>query len=45
MEEHDHWTPPKWMYRERRPPDDDSYFENMIKVIFIAGLNWRMIGF
>lgn len=37
------WTPPKWMYRGRRPPDDDAYFENMARVIFLAGLNWKMI--
>ncbi|UCG36648.1 MAG: DNA-3-methyladenine glycosylase I [Candidatus Bathyarchaeota archaeon] len=38
------WSPPKWMYRDRKPPSDDSYFENMIRVIFMAGLNWRMIS-
>lgn len=37
------WSPPKWMYRNRTPPNDDTYFENMTRVIFIAGLSWKMI--
>jgi 3-methyladenine DNA glycosylase Tag len=37
------WAPPKWMYRDRRPANDDAYFENMTRVIFLAGLNWEMI--
>jgi DNA-3-methyladenine glycosylase I len=37
------WRPPKWMYREKRPTSDDAYFENMTRVVFLAGLNWRMI--
>lgn len=37
------WTPPKWMYRDRRPPNDNAYFENMTRVIFLAGLSWKMI--
>ncbi len=37
------WRPPQWMYRGRRPPNDDAYFENMTRVIFLAGLNWKMI--
>jgi len=31
------------MYRGRRPPNDDAYFENMTRVVFLAGLNWKMI--
>jgi len=38
------WSPPKWMYRDRRPSKDDAYFENMTRVIFLAGLSWKMIG-
>jgi len=31
------------MYRGKRPPNDDAYFETMSRVIFEAGLNWDMI--
>jgi DNA-3-methyladenine glycosylase I len=31
------------MYREKRPTSDDVYFENMARVVFLAGLSWRMI--
>jgi 3-methyladenine DNA glycosylase Tag len=37
------WSPPAWMYRNRRPSNDDAYFENMTRVIFLAGLSWKMI--
>jgi len=37
------WSPPKWMYRDKRPRNDDAYFENMTRVIFLAGLSWKMI--
>jgi 3-methyladenine DNA glycosylase Tag len=37
------WSPPKWIYRNRQPPDDNAYFENMSRVIFLAGLSWKMI--
>jgi len=37
------WTPPKWIYCDRHPPNDDAYFENMTRVIFLAGLSWKMI--
>ena len=40
---HGGWSPPEWMYRERQPPGDDAYFENMTRVIFQAGLSWNMI--
>lgn len=42
MDESD-WRPPSWIYRETRPPNDDVYFENLIHVIFQAGLSWKMI--
>lgn len=38
------WRPPAWMYRDTRPPNDDAYFENMTRIIFIAGLSWKMIA-
>jgi DNA-3-methyladenine glycosylase I len=37
------WQIPKWWYRDRRPLNDDAYFENMCRVIFQAGLNWQVI--
>jgi DNA-3-methyladenine glycosylase I len=37
------WQPPKWIYRNKRPTSDDAYFENMIRVVFLAGLSWGMI--
>jgi DNA-3-methyladenine glycosylase I len=37
------WRPPKWMHRDKRPTSDDAYFENMTRVIFLAGLSWEMI--
>jgi 3-methyladenine DNA glycosylase Tag len=37
------WHPPKWIYRDKRPTSDDAYFENITRVIFLAGLSWRMI--
>jgi DNA-3-methyladenine glycosylase I len=37
------WQPPKWIYRNKRPTSDDAYFENMTRVIFLAGLSWGMI--
>ena len=37
------WSPPKWIYRNKRPTNDNAYFENMTRVIFLAGLSWKMI--
>ena len=34
---------PEWWYREKCPPNDNAYFENMTRVIFQAGLNWHVI--
>jgi DNA-3-methyladenine glycosylase I len=36
------WSPPDWMYRNSRP-NDNGYFENMTRIIFQGGLNWRVI--
>ncbi|MCW3995100.1 MAG: DNA-3-methyladenine glycosylase I [Candidatus Bathyarchaeota archaeon] len=37
------WQVPEWWYREKRPPSDNAYFENMCRVIFQAGLNWHVV--
>src|SRR5208283_3690415 len=37
------WQMPKWWYREKRPSNDEAYFENRSRVIFQAGLNWHVI--
>lgn len=37
------WHPPAWMYRNTRPPNDDAYFENLTRIIFLAGLSWKLI--
>ena len=39
----ENWQPPEWWYREKRPPNDNAYFENMCRIIFQAGLNWSII--
>jgi len=31
------------MYRNRRPPSDSAYFENLARCIFQAGLSWRTV--
>ena len=31
------------MHRDKRPASDDVYFENMTRVIFLAGLSWKTI--
>ncbi len=40
---HHNWTPPSWVYTNRRPQTDDAYFENLTRVVFTAGLNWNTI--
>jgi DNA-3-methyladenine glycosylase I len=37
------WHMPNWWYRGKHPPNDNDYFENMCRVIFQEGLNWRVI--
>jgi hypothetical protein len=37
------WKPPEWWYRKQRPPNDEAHLENMSRVIFQAGLNWKVI--
>jgi DNA-3-methyladenine glycosylase I len=42
--EDERMRPPNWMYREAKPPSDNSYFENMARVIFLAGFSWKLIN-
>ncbi|NYT11384.1 MAG: DNA-3-methyladenine glycosylase I [Methanomassiliicoccales archaeon] len=44
MLEDERRRPPSWMYREESPPSEDSYFENMARVIFLAGFSWKVIN-
>jgi 3-methyladenine DNA glycosylase Tag len=37
------WKPPSWWYRDKKPPNDGTYFENLTRCIFQAGLSWRTI--
>ena len=37
-----HWSAPDWMYRNSQP-GNTGYFENMTRIIFQGGLNWRII--
>jgi len=39
----EHWSPPDWFYARKRPSSDDAYFENMSRIIFQAGLNWKVV--
>lgn len=32
-----------WHYRDRDPPNDDAYFENMARIILKGSLNWQFI--
>ena len=34
---------PHWWYRGRRPESDESYFENLCRVLFQTGLNWAVV--
>lgn len=34
---------PQWWYRGCRPRSDDAYFENLCRVLFQTGLNWRVV--
>ncbi|MCW4000234.1 MAG: DNA-3-methyladenine glycosylase I [Candidatus Bathyarchaeota archaeon] len=41
--QHQGWQMPSWWYRNKHPPNDNAYFENMCRVIFEAGLNWHVV--
>ncbi|MCK5159353.1 MAG: DNA-3-methyladenine glycosylase I [Candidatus Heimdallarchaeota archaeon] len=32
-----------WFIRDKKPPTDDAIFENLTRVIFQGGLNWKII--
>jgi 3-methyladenine DNA glycosylase Tag len=40
---HAEWKMPSWWYRDKKPPNDRAYFENLTRCIFQAGLSWRTI--
>lgn len=33
-----------WMYRDKKPPSDSAYFENMSRCVFQSGLSWTTIA-
>jgi DNA-3-methyladenine glycosylase I len=35
---------PPWVYRDRKPEDDRTYFENLTRILFEAGMSWRIIA-
>jgi DNA-3-methyladenine glycosylase I len=35
---------PLWVYRDKKPDDDRTYFENLTRIIFEAGMSWRIIA-
>ena len=43
MQENESWQMPEWWFREKCPSNDEEYFENLSRIIFQAGLNWRVI--
>ena len=38
------WTPPYWVYTDKRPETDTQYFENLTRCIFQAGLSWQLMS-
>ncbi|MHA1171746.1 MAG: DNA-3-methyladenine glycosylase I [Candidatus Heimdallarchaeota archaeon] len=33
-----------WFIRDKKPINDDAFFENLTRVIFQGGLNWKIIN-
>jgi len=33
-----------WFFRDTGPPNDNSYYENMTRCVFQAGLSWQLIS-
>jgi 3-methyladenine DNA glycosylase Tag len=40
----DHNRMPDWVYVDRKPENDEKYFENLTRCIFQAGLSWQLIA-
>jgi len=38
------WTPPNWVYKDKRPGTDIQYFGNLTRCIFQAGLSWQLMS-
>lgn len=43
VQEQQNQSMPNWWYQNRRPQSDDAYFENLCRIIFQTGLNWRVV--
>ncbi len=35
---------PPWVHRDRKPENDRVYFENLTRIVFEAGMSWRIIA-
>jgi DNA-3-methyladenine glycosylase I len=35
---------PAWVYKDRKPETDHEYFENLTRIVFEAGMSWRIIA-
>lgn len=35
---------PQWVHRDRKPENDRVYFENLTRIVFEAGMSWRIIA-
>jgi 3-methyladenine DNA glycosylase Tag len=40
---HNEWKMPLWWFRDKKPPTDQAYFQNLTHCIFQAGLSWATI--
>ncbi|MHA1125148.1 MAG: DNA-3-methyladenine glycosylase I [Candidatus Heimdallarchaeota archaeon] len=37
------YTPPAWMFRDKKPPNDVAVFEVLTRVVFQGGLSWQLM--